>query len=1084
MKNEFFINQQLIQMKKTTKKKYKYILRYILAICFLLDVFTMPNAKAEDPIFEDNLIGQGFFFGKLWNATPAMMEFDPTDFADIVLWLDGEDIDGDNTPEGLSESGLSGSEVAIWVDKSGQGNDVTGTARPDLLLNQLNGKPTLDFDLDYLVTANTGQITPDGPYTKIVVFKYDVTNIQNNLISSDSGGTAFWGALGDAVNVWHVNSGTSNPGHLSSSSGSVGTTAYHIAAVTYDNIAGDGNLSKLFLDGTLVDTDDAVQAHSVAREIFIGSHAGSSFLNGKMAEALVYNRALTDAEIACLEGFLSTKWGITVSSTPGLCGVSTILDEVLEDSASPGGSNNANSTAVTASELALITGITGVDPANEASYQAAIASETGFSTPPTVSEVQAIIDAVNDSKKFITTWTVTADDLEIFIPTHSGGYNYTVDWGDGTVETNITALDYSHTYADISGSPYTVKISGDFPRFFSDANNSGSDQVDIDNMAQLASLEQWGTNEWVSMNSTFSKAINMTYNATDAPNLTNVTSLDGAFVDVGNMNDADFSNWDVSTITDMRNAFAGAGGNFSGLDNWNVSNVTRMQRTFFNTVFNGDISAWDVGNVTNFSQMFRGNSVFNQDISNWNMSNATNLSTMFLGASAFNQNLNNWERTSPDVSTMGNVTNFVSMFGSATSFNGAIGNWNTSQVTNMSTMFTKAIAFNQPLTNWDTSNVENMRRMFNDATAFNQPLTNWDTSNVENMSAMFFNATAFNQDLSSFDMTALQTTLNQDSEIVDGAVNMLGGTALSVDNYDATLIGWASQSLAPGGALGAGGLEYCSAAMARATIEAAPLGWVIIDDSKNCNHLILAEILEDSNSPGGNNNGNGISISFEELSEMIGLNDEIAINLSAYQSAINAETNFSNPPTVEEVQAIIDAVNNQDDDNDGLPNYLDPDDNNPDTDGDGIPDGNDVDVDGDGINDNGTDSDGDGINDASDIDSNPNAIDSDGDGIIDDNDVDGFTPPAPKFEMATALTPNGDGINDGWVIPGIENFPNSDVRVYNRSGREVFQAFGYQNDWEGEYKDNSSKLPPGSYHYVINLGDDSAPVRGWIFINY
>ena len=85
---------------------------------------------------------------------------------------------------------------------------------------------------------------------------------------------------------------------------------------------------------------------------------------------------------------------------------------------------------------------------------------------------------------------------------------------------------------------------------------------------------------------------------------------------------------------------------------------------------------------------------------------------------------------------------------------------------------------------------------------------------------------------------------------------------------------------------------------------------------------------------------------------------------------------------------------------------------------------------------------------------------------------------------AQAFTPNGDGINDTWIIPGINNYPNNLVRVYNRWGHEVFVARKYQNNWTGKYKKNSSKLPSGSYLYVIDLGDGSAVQRGWIFINY
>ena len=85
---------------------------------------------------------------------------------------------------------------------------------------------------------------------------------------------------------------------------------------------------------------------------------------------------------------------------------------------------------------------------------------------------------------------------------------------------------------------------------------------------------------------------------------------------------------------------------------------------------------------------------------------------------------------------------------------------------------------------------------------------------------------------------------------------------------------------------------------------------------------------------------------------------------------------------------------------------------------------------------------------------------------------------------AEAITPNGDQINDSWVIRGIENHPNAIVTVYNRYGHEVFKTINYRNDWEGTHQSRSEKLPPGSYYYVIDFRDGSKPMNGWIFINY
>ena len=47
-----------------------------------------------------------------------------------------------------------------------------------------------------------------------------------------------------------------------------------------------------------------------------------------------------------------------------------------------------------------------------------------------------------------------------------------------------------------------------------------------------------------------------------------------------------------------------------------------MNSLFSESQFNGDISKWDVSNVTDMNRMFR-KSQFNGDISNWNVSNVT-----------------------------------------------------------------------------------------------------------------------------------------------------------------------------------------------------------------------------------------------------------------------------------------------------------------------------------------------------------------------------------------------------------------------------------------------------------------------------
>ncbi|WP_323788147.1 gliding motility-associated C-terminal domain-containing protein, partial [Psychroserpens sp.] len=86
------------------------------------------------------------------------------------------------------------------------------------------------------------------------------------------------------------------------------------------------------------------------------------------------------------------------------------------------------------------------------------------------------------------------------------------------------------------------------------------------------------------------------------------------------------------------------------------------------------------------------------------------------------------------------------------------------------------------------------------------------------------------------------------------------------------------------------------------------------------------------------------------------------------------------------------------------------------------------------------------------------------------------------------FSPNGDGVNEAFVIDCIETFPNNKLEVYNRWGNIVYSKQGYRNDWNGTSNgraviNGSDQLPVGTYYYVIDLGDGSEPRVGWLYIN-
>ena len=182
-------------------------------------------------------------------------------------------------------------------------------------------------------------------------------------------------------------------------------------------------------------------------------------------------------------------------------------------------------------------------------------------------------------------------------------------------------------------------------------------------------------------------------------------------------------NWiDTSNVTDMSYLFDEMRSFTGNVSEWDVSNVTDMGNMFGSTNFNGDLSKWDVSNVTNMDSMFEF-SLFNGDISNWDVSNVTDMSYMFMESQ----------------------------------FNGDISKWNVSNVEEMTYMFYKS-QFNGDISNWDVSNVINMKRMFM-GSEFNNDITKWDVSNVADM-AFMFDKTPFNNDISNWNINSKCKTNN------------------------------------------------------------------------------------------------------------------------------------------------------------------------------------------------------------------------------------------------------------------------------------------------------------------------------------
>lgn len=84
--------------------------------------------------------------------------------------------------------------------------------------------------------------------------------------------------------------------------------------------------------------------------------------------------------------------------------------------------------------------------------------------------------------------------------------------------------------------------------------------------------------------------------------------------------------------------------------------------------------------------------------------------------------------------------------------------------------------------------------------------------------------------------------------------------------------------------------------------------------------------------------------------------------------------------------------------------------------------------------------------------------------------------------IADAITPNGDGINDRWVVGGLEFFPQSEVEVFNRWGQLLFRSKPGTTWWDGTY--NGALLPASDYYYVIQVEPGAEPITGTVTLKY
>ncbi len=84
------------------------------------------------------------------------------------------------------------------------------------------------------------------------------------------------------------------------------------------------------------------------------------------------------------------------------------------------------------------------------------------------------------------------------------------------------------------------------------------------------------------------------------------------------------------------------------------------------------------------------------------------------------------------------------------------------------------------------------------------------------------------------------------------------------------------------------------------------------------------------------------------------------------------------------------------------------------------------------------------------------------------------------LSVPSSFSPNGDGINDTWVIHNLDLYPDCFMQIFNKWGTIVFESQSYSENWDGTYMGNP--LPAGTYYYILSFTASLETLKGTITI--
>jgi gliding motility-associated-like protein len=86
--------------------------------------------------------------------------------------------------------------------------------------------------------------------------------------------------------------------------------------------------------------------------------------------------------------------------------------------------------------------------------------------------------------------------------------------------------------------------------------------------------------------------------------------------------------------------------------------------------------------------------------------------------------------------------------------------------------------------------------------------------------------------------------------------------------------------------------------------------------------------------------------------------------------------------------------------------------------------------------------------------------------------------------VPTGFSPDGNTVNDTYVIDGLSKYPGNILYIYNRWGNLVYKKRDYDNTWDGTSNVAGvylgQQLPNGTYYFILDLNDGKKPMQGYL----